>query len=104
MADMLKFLAYLDTVSLIPGPASMADTGGRIYVQMEAFSFKNGIWESQNASRQMFGKKRFRDLIRAHALKPAEDILHSVITGLDEFRHPLEKEDDVTLVVIKVTS
>ena len=64
----------------------------------------DGIWESQNASRQMFGKKRFRDLIRAHALKPAEDILHSVITGLDEFRHPLEKEDDVTLVVIKVES
>ncbi len=64
----------------------------------------DGIWESQNASRQMFGKKRFRDLIRAHALRPAEDILHSVITGLDEFRHPLEKEDDVTLVVIKVAS
>jgi len=64
----------------------------------------DGIWESQNARRQMFGKKRFRDLIRAHARKPAEDILHSVITGLDEFRHPLEKEDDVTLVVIKVES
>ena len=62
----------------------------------------DGIWESQNARRQMFGKKRFRDLIRAHAGEPAKDILQSVITGLDEFRHPLEKEDDVTLVVIKV--
>ncbi len=40
MADMLKFFAYLDTVSLIPDPASMADTGGRNHVQMEAFSFK----------------------------------------------------------------
>jgi len=28
----------------------------------------------------------------------------SVITNLDEFRHPFEKEDDVTLVVIKVES
>ena len=64
----------------------------------------DGIWESQNARRQMFGKKRFRDLIRAHARKPAEDILHSVITGLDKSRNPLEKEDDVTLVVIKVES
>jgi sigma-B regulation protein RsbU (phosphoserine phosphatase) len=62
----------------------------------------DGIWESQNAGRQMFGKKRFRDLIRAHAGEPAKDILQSVITALDEFRHPLEKEDDVTLVVIKV--
>ena len=37
---MLKFFAYLDTVGLIPGPASMADTGGWNHVQMEAFSFK----------------------------------------------------------------
>jgi len=64
----------------------------------------DGIWESQNARRQMFGKKRFRELIRAHARESAEAILNSVITGLDEFRHPLEKEDDVTLVVIKVAS
>ena len=62
----------------------------------------DGIWESQNARHQMFGKKRFQDLIRAHAGEPAKDILQSVITALDEFRHPLEKEDDVTLVVIKV--
>jgi sigma-B regulation protein RsbU (phosphoserine phosphatase) len=52
--------------------------------------------------RQMFGKKRFRDLIRTHARKPAKDILDAVIASLDEFRHPMEKEDDVTLVVIKV--
>ena len=50
----------------------------------------------------MYGKKRFRDLIRTHAGEPAQDILQAVITNLDEFRHPLEKEDDVTLVVIKV--
>jgi hypothetical protein len=62
----------------------------------------DGIWESQNAKRQMFGKKRFRDLIRTHARKPAKDILDAVIASLDEFRHPMEKEDDVTLVVIKV--
>jgi sigma-B regulation protein RsbU (phosphoserine phosphatase) len=62
----------------------------------------DGIWESQNARYQMFGKKRFRDLIRAQAGEPAKDILQSVITNLDKFRHPFEKEDDVTLVVIKV--
>jgi sigma-B regulation protein RsbU (phosphoserine phosphatase) len=62
----------------------------------------DGIWESQNDRHQMFGKKRFRDLVRARAGDPAKDILQSVIASLDEFRHPLEKEDDVTLVVIKV--
>jgi len=64
----------------------------------------DGIWESQNSRREMFGKKRFKDLVRAHAHEPAKDILTGVIAGLDEFRHPLEIEDDVTLVVIKVDS
>jgi sigma-B regulation protein RsbU (phosphoserine phosphatase) len=64
----------------------------------------DGIWESQNAQHQMFGKRRFKDLIRSHAQEPAKDILHSVISGLDEFRRPLEKEDDVTLVVIKIAA
>ena len=62
----------------------------------------DGIWESQNAQQQMFGKKRFKDYIRTYAQQPAKDILQSLIAKLDEFRYPLEKEDDVTLVVIKV--
>jgi sigma-B regulation protein RsbU (phosphoserine phosphatase) len=62
----------------------------------------DGIWESQNAEGQMFGKDRFRNVIRLHAQQPAKEILQSVIAELDEFRHPVEKEDDVTLVVIKI--
>jgi sigma-B regulation protein RsbU (phosphoserine phosphatase) len=62
----------------------------------------DGIWESQNSRREMFGKNRFKDLIRTHAHEPARDILQAVISGLDDFSRPLEKEDDVTLVVIKV--
>jgi phosphoserine phosphatase RsbU/P len=62
----------------------------------------DGIWESQNTRREMFGKNRFKDLVRAHAEAPARDILQAVITGLEDFSRPLEKEDDVTLVVIKV--
>ena len=64
----------------------------------------DGIWESHNTHHEMFGKQRFKDIIRSQADKPAKEILDSVITGLDEFRHPLEKEDDVTLVIIKVES
>jgi len=62
----------------------------------------DGIWESQNVRGQMFGKKRFRDVVRSHARQPAAEILQAVITELNDFCHPLAKEDDVTLVVIKV--
>jgi len=64
----------------------------------------DGIWESQNTQGQMFGKERFRQVISAHARKTAVEILQAVIDELNRFSHPLGKEDDVTLVVIKVES
>jgi len=62
----------------------------------------DGIWESQNTEGKMFGKERFRNVIRANATKTAKEILQAVINEIDKFCHPLENEDDVTLVVIKV--
>ncbi len=62
----------------------------------------DGIWESQNAEGQMFGKERFRNVIRTYARKSAKEILQAVIDEIDEFCRPLENEDDVTLVVVKV--
>lgn len=62
----------------------------------------DGIWESQNTAGQMFGKARFRKVIRSHAAKSAKAILQAVIDNIDEFCHPLNNKDDVTLVVIKV--
>jgi serine phosphatase RsbU (regulator of sigma subunit) len=52
----------------------------------------------------MFGKEKFRHVISAHARKTAQEILQAVIDEIDTFCHPLENEDDVTLVVIKVES
>ena len=52
----------------------------------------------------MFGKEKFRKVIRTHALKSAKEILQAVFEEIDKFCHPLENEDDVTLVVIKVDS
>jgi sigma-B regulation protein RsbU (phosphoserine phosphatase) len=63
----------------------------------------DGIWEAQNREGEMFGKQRFKDVIRRHADQPAEKIIQAVISQLDKFRYPLEKTDDVTLVVAKIT-
>ena len=64
----------------------------------------DGIWESQNTEGQMYGKQRFRNVIRTNASKTAKEILQAVINEIDKFCHPLKNEDDVTLVVIKVDS
>ena len=64
----------------------------------------DGIWESRNTKGQMFGKERFRRVISDHPRQTAGEILQAVIDELNRFSHPLEKEDDVTLVVVKVNS
>ncbi len=64
----------------------------------------DGIWESRNTQGQLFGKERFRHVISAHARESAAEILQAVIDELNRFSQPLGKEDDVTLVVLKVDS
>jgi sigma-B regulation protein RsbU (phosphoserine phosphatase) len=63
----------------------------------------DGIWEAQSPKGEMFGKERFKDIIRDNAGRPAKDITQAVIKAVNRFCHPLEKADDVTLVVTKIT-
>jgi sigma-B regulation protein RsbU (phosphoserine phosphatase) len=63
----------------------------------------DGIWEAQSPQGDMFGKDRFKDIIRNNAGRPAKDIVNAVIEEVDRFCLPLEKSDDVTLVITKIT-
>ena len=63
----------------------------------------DGLWETQNKSGEMFGKERLKVLIREYAQSSAKEILTSIIDSLKAFRGSEKQEDDVTLVVAKVT-
>ena len=62
----------------------------------------DGIWEAYSQDGEMFGKKRFRDLLRRHARAGADDILNAVYDDLTSFTVGRKSEDDVTLVILKV--
>ena len=62
----------------------------------------DGIWEAFDKNGKMFGKDRFRDLIRQNAQANADDILNAVYGELSQFTKGQKSEDDITLVVIKV--
>ena len=62
----------------------------------------DGIKEAVNANGEMFGNKRLLTVIRDYADKSATEILDKAFESLNNFRHPLEPDDDETLVVIKV--
>ena len=62
----------------------------------------DGIWEARNKEGNMFGKQRFRDVIRHNAKENAGRILDAVYEALDHHTRGLKSDDDITLVVAKV--
>ncbi len=64
----------------------------------------DGVWESRNEQGEMFGKERFKALIRDAAGMSAEEIVHTARTALYDFTGGLKPEDDITLVVVKIVA
>jgi serine phosphatase RsbU (regulator of sigma subunit) len=62
----------------------------------------DGIKETRNQQNELFGAEQFNRVIRDHAHKSAGDIIIEMFDALERFRFPVEREDDETLVVIKV--
>jgi serine phosphatase RsbU (regulator of sigma subunit) len=64
----------------------------------------DGIWEARNPKGEMFSKNRIREIIRHNASKTANDIQNAILDSLKRFQKTAKLEDDMTLVVIKITS
>ena len=63
----------------------------------------DGIWETFNSTNAPFGKEPLKSIIRDHAAESANEIMNHILQALDHFRQGQEPEDDVTLVVVKIT-
>ena len=63
----------------------------------------DGIWEMHNEAGEMFGKKRLKEIIRSNRSATAKEITTAINDALKIFRGSKQPEDDVTMVVIKVT-
>jgi serine phosphatase RsbU (regulator of sigma subunit) len=62
----------------------------------------DGIWEARNGDGRMFGKPALQALLQEHRERPAIEILSAVLDALQRFVHPLDIQDDATLVIVKV--
>ena len=62
----------------------------------------DGVWEAANPKGKMFGKEPIYDAIRKNHNGSANEILEAILYTLDKFQAGAKKEDDVTLVVIKM--
>ncbi len=64
----------------------------------------DGIWEAHNANDEMYGRDRFKDILRKNARKDADSVIRAVIEDVSAFQGEHPREDDITLVVIKAIS
>jgi len=63
----------------------------------------DGIWETFNSEGDLFGKEPIKEIIRHKAAASANEIMNEILAALEYFRQGQEPEDDVTLVVVKIT-
>jgi len=62
----------------------------------------DGVYETCDPDRQMFGRERLRQIIRSRAADSAEAIQKVIIDTLHTFRGDAPQEDDITLVVVRL--
>jgi sigma-B regulation protein RsbU (phosphoserine phosphatase) len=67
------------------------------------FLSTDGIWEARNLQGEMFGKEPICDIIRKHSSLSAKEILNAMLESLNSFQKGAKIEDDITLVIIKIT-
>ena len=63
----------------------------------------DGIWETTDRSGELYGKERFQEIIRKNATLDATAIIESVYKDLNRFSAGTRQEDDITLVIVKVS-
>jgi len=63
----------------------------------------DGLWEARNPKGEMFGKEPIHQIIRRNPEAIAREILTSSFNAFNVFLGDSAPEDDVTLVVIKIT-
>jgi len=62
----------------------------------------DGIWEAADPKGEMLGKQPIFNIIRENCALSANEILDSILASLEKFQAGAKREDDVTLVIIKV--
>jgi sigma-B regulation protein RsbU (phosphoserine phosphatase) len=62
----------------------------------------DGIWETRNQKGEIFGHRRFLQIIRDHSAESAAGIKLAVLDAVESFQGEAKQEDDITLVVVKL--
>ncbi|MCX6134697.1 MAG: SpoIIE family protein phosphatase [Ignavibacteriales bacterium] len=65
--------------------------------------YSDGLTEAMNGRKALFGEETVFDIVKAKRALTAEQIQHTILTSVEEFRGAEEQNDDLTVVVVKST-
>jgi sigma-B regulation protein RsbU (phosphoserine phosphatase) len=65
--------------------------------------YTDGITETRNQAGGLFGADRLGEVVATHRAEDPETLIASVLTALDGFAGGTQHEDDLTIVVMKLT-
>ena len=64
--------------------------------------FSDGIVEAENATEEVFGENRLRDVVETHGHRTPSDLKEQIIRAVEAFSQGVPFMDDVTLLVAKL--
>jgi sigma-B regulation protein RsbU (phosphoserine phosphatase) len=65
--------------------------------------YTDGIPEARNQAKDQFGMERMLEIVRARRTRPAREIVEGIVREVAEFIGENPYDDDLTLIVAKVT-
>jgi sigma-B regulation protein RsbU (phosphoserine phosphatase) len=101
-----------DSVEQIPSPgvplgSFMGVTYDNVTLPIannDVFVFcSDGVFEAMNSRSEEFTADRLKDVVRASRHLTAREIVHAIVTAVEEHRGGFERNDDMTVVVLKMT-
>ncbi|MGA3244572.1 MAG: SpoIIE family protein phosphatase [Bacteroidota bacterium] len=66
--------------------------------------YSDGLTEAMNERKAQFGEETVFDIVKAKRSLTAEQLQHTILTSVEEFRGAEEQNDDLTVVVVKSTT
>jgi serine phosphatase RsbU (regulator of sigma subunit) len=70
--------------------------------QIYAF-FSDGITEAMNETMELFGENNLSEILKKNKSKASTQIMDEIWSSLKSFRGNAEQNDDMTMVIVKVT-
>jgi len=66
--------------------------------------YTDGVTEAMDTQEELFGEGRLKQVIATNARASSEEIAHAIVQAVTEFAAGESQHDDITLVVLKLTS